>query len=111
MSNKEQFKDVLMQLRGGKVQEELSELLGKMVEACRETNKKGEITLTLKMSPDLKTGTYAISESIKTKIPKHDYGDTVFYGTPDDKLTREEIGQEPIPFNTDGCNTRPVIVQ
>lgn len=111
MKGKEDFKNVLMQLRGGKVQEELSEKLGQLVAACRETNKKGELTLTLKMAPDLSTGTYAITDSVKYKIPQHDVGDTVFYGTPEDKLTREDVEQDNFDFNTDGCNTRPTVVQ
>ena len=112
MVSKTLFSEALMQLRGGRTQEELSADLGRVVAACRETGKKGKITIVIDVMPDkVIEGAYIVSDTIKTVVPQHDKSDTTLYGTPDDNLTAIDPEQDEIVFNTDGCNTKEVRMQ
>jgi len=88
------FAFTLAQLRGGKTQEELSEELNQLIQDCRATGAKGEITLTICVRPDKgDTGQYFLRPSIKTKSPKFAVGDTLFWGTPEGNLQRHDPAQ------------------
>jgi len=112
MVSKTLFSEALMQLRAGRAQEEYSEELGRMIAACRETGKKGKMTIVIDVMPDkVIEGAYIVSENMKSVIPKHDKSDTTLYGTPDNNLTAIDPEQDEIVFNTDGCNTQEVRIQ
>lgn len=84
----------LGQLRGGKTQEELSKELNQLIQDCRATNGKGEITLTIAVRPDKgDSGQYFLRPSIKTKSPQFAIGDTLFWGTTEGNLQRHDPAQ------------------
>jgi len=88
------FNFTLTQLRGGKTQEELSAKLNELVKDCRDTGKKGELTLTIAVRPDKgDTGQYFLKPSIKIKSPQFEIGDTLFWGTPEGNLQRTDPAQ------------------
>lgn len=85
------FPHVLGELRSGRTSDELSEELNRLVCACRDTNKLGEITLTLKVKPNKgDNGQYFIQDTIKVKAPVFERGETLLYGTPEGNLQRTD---------------------
>lgn len=90
---------IVGQIRGGKTQEELSEKLNKLVQDCRNTGKKGELTLTVQIRPDKgDSGQYFVTPSIKTKSPEFAPGETIFWGTPEGNLQRTDPAQHELPL-------------
>ncbi len=88
------FAFTLNQMRAGKTQEELSKELNQLVQDCRSTGKKGELTLTITVRPDKgDSGQYFLRPSIKVKTPQFEIGDTLFWGTPEGNLQRTDPAQ------------------
>ena len=97
---KDLFSHTLNQLRAGKAQDELSESLNQVINACRETGKKGEIVLKIKVTPDKAIeGAYLFSDEITTKAPKHDKPDTTLWGTPEGNLQNHDPDQAEMDFS------------
>ena len=75
-----------------------------LVDAVKDTNKAGEITIKLKVTPTgWKRGTglpdqVDVEPIITAKIPRHDLGKSMFFLTDDNKLTRENPDQEKLEF-------------
>jgi len=86
------FNATVAQLRNGQTQIEASEMLNQLVQACRDTNKVGEITLKIKVRPD-GAGQYFLEDQISTNAPKPERAKTLFFGTPDGNLQREDPNQ------------------
>lgn len=85
---------MLTQLRGGKLQEELSQELNQLIQDCRKVGKKGEITLTVVVNPDKgDSGQYFMRPDIKIKSPKPEVGETMFWATPEGNLQRTDPSQ------------------
>jgi hypothetical protein len=88
------FSYALNQMRNGKAQEEASEKLNELINACRETGTKGKITLEIEVRPDKgDSGQYFLRPSIKIKKPLFAVSDTIFWGTPDGNLQRTDPAQ------------------
>lgn len=88
------FSYALNQMRNGKAQEEASEKLNELINACRETGTKGKITLEIEVRPDKgDSGQYFLRPSIKIKKPLFAVSDTIFWGTPDGNLQRTDPTQ------------------
>ncbi|MFT7109901.1 MAG: hypothetical protein ACI843_001568 [Psychrobacter glaciei] len=82
-------------LRNGRTQDEFSEQLNDLVQACRETNKIGEITLKIKVRPDKAgNGQYFLEDQITCNAPKPERGQTIYFGTPDGNLQRDDPNQQ-----------------
>ena len=95
MSTREDlFNATVAQLRNGATQIEASEMLNELVRACRETNKVGELTLKIKVRPDGATGQYFLEDQISSTIPKPERGKTLFFGTPEGNLQRQDPNQK-----------------
>lgn len=94
------FTHVVNQLNFGATQEELSEKLNECVQRSRETGKSAEITLKITVKPNGSTGQYELRHKIATKIPALDPGATIFFGTPEGNLTRDNPKQEKMDFKT-----------
>ena len=88
------FNATVAQLRNGQTQIEASELLNELVQACRETNKVGEITLKIKVRPDGATGQYFLEDQVTSNPPKPERGNTLVFGTPEGNLQREDPRQK-----------------
>ena len=88
------FSYALNQMRNGKAQEEASEKLNELINACRETGTKGKITLEIEVRPDKgDSGQYFLRPSIKLKKPLFAISDTIFWGTPEGNLQRTDPAQ------------------
>lgn len=86
----------LSEQRKGRFAAEATEALAAVVKACRETGKKGAITLKLTIRP---TSTeMMVSDEIETKIPKADTSASVFYDTEDGLLSRTDPDQTELPL-------------
>jgi hypothetical protein len=103
------FAFTLAQLRNGKTQEELSEKLNELVVACRETNQKGELHLTITVRPDKgDSGQYFLRPDIKLKKPEFAAGDTLFWGTPEGNLQRTDPAQGDLDLRIVDQPSKPV---
>ncbi len=88
------FLDTLRFMRGGKTQQELSEELNSLVQACRDTGNSGKITLTITVKPDRgDTGQYFLTDKIDCKKPAFERGQTICWGTPEGNLIRNNPSQ------------------
>jgi hypothetical protein len=88
------FSFTLNQLRNGKTQEQLSEKLNEVIQACRDTGQKGAVQLTIIVRPDKgDSGQYFLRPEIKTKKPEFAPSDTLFWGTPEGNLQRTDPAQ------------------
>lgn len=86
--------NVLKTLRNGHTQDEMSEKLNELVQACRETNKTGEIILKIKVQPDKSgNGQYFLKDAITVNKPEPERGQTIFFGTPEGNLQRDDPAQ------------------
>jgi len=79
-------------LRAGATQEELSNKLAEAVCMARETGKQAEVTLKLIVKP-VGDGQYELRDKVATKIPEHQRGMTLMFGTPDGNLMRDDPRQ------------------
>ena len=88
------FTRTLRNLRSGQVIFELSQQLQECVQESQETNKMSEITLKLKIKPGKgASGQFFIEDTITQKLPKHDKSDSIFFGTPEGNLVRDDPRQ------------------
>lgn len=96
----DRFLVVLRDLRKGRTVSELEDQLREVVNRCRDTGKKGAVTLTISVDPiKAGDGTYQLTDKITAKLPQFDRHATLFFGTPDGNLQQEDPRQEPLPFN------------
>lgn len=86
---------LLSQIRGGAALEDANRMLSELAQACRETGKKGKLTLTIEVTPD-KTDTtiLELQPDVAAKMPKRPYTKgLVFYDDATGTLTREDPRQ------------------
>lgn len=94
MYRQDLFSFTLNQLRNGKTQEQLSEKLNDVIQACRDTGQKGAVQLTIIIRPDKgDSGQYFLRPEIKVKKPEFAPSDTIFWGTPEGNLQRTDPAQ------------------
>lgn len=99
----------LSEQRKGKFVTEATEALAAVVKACRETGKKGSITITLKIRP---TSTeMMVSDDIDPKIPKPDAAASVFYDTEDGQLSRTDPDQRDLPLKFPATPAQPTTTE
>lgn len=87
--------DVLGLVRGGYALHDASKKLAEVIQAVKATGKPGEVTLTIKISPD-KTDDriFTLKPSVKAKIPEKGYAEGhVFVDPITGKLTKEDPAQ------------------
>lgn len=88
------FTDVLRDIRKGRVVDTLSEELAEVVRAVLDTNKPGELTLTLKISPQGKGDNALIVSAVsKQKVPRAKLPDALFFADLDGDLLRDDPTQ------------------
>lgn len=94
------FFETLRELRAGRTLEDLGTEMTKLIVAVKATGKSGELTLKLKIKPP-KNGAISyltIEDQISVKEPKLDRGDTVFFPTADNGLSRQDPTQAELKF-------------
>lgn len=95
------FTDVLRDHRRGRLVDQLSERLAKVVMAATETGKSGAITLKLKIEPNKgEEGAFTVVPSITTSIPEADLPKALYYADEAGSLLRESPTQRGI-FDND----------
>lgn len=89
------FVTTLADLRAGRSANELSIELQKLVQAVRETGKKGTLTYKLHIEPAAKgnINTLMIEDEVTVKMPEMDREAAIFFSTDDNRLTRRDPRQ------------------
>ncbi len=89
------FTETLRDLRAGRTLDELAEHLQAVVQAVQKCGKQGVLTLKLTVKPasrgDLET--ILIHDLITVKAPEGERAATLFFGTPEGNLTRQNPRQ------------------
>lgn len=90
--------DVLAELRRGRAQNELSEALHELLQACQDTGKKGELVLKIVVDPkkvgEFETPRIEITDHISVKRPRRTVMPSTFYLTDDANPVRRDPNQE-----------------
>ena len=68
MSKGQDFQDFLTTIDDGRLHEQLTATLPRLVKQVRETNKVGELTIKLKFKPE-GGGTMLVTPSVSVKVP------------------------------------------
>lgn len=97
------FAFTIAQIRNGAAGVEASEKLNECVSSSRDTGKVSELVIKIKIKPDGRdSDQYFIEESITNKLPKPERGKTLFFGTPDGNLTRDNPRQQSLELRSVG---------
>lgn len=90
------FTDFLREHRHGKTHDDLSVALNELVAAVAETNKGGELVLKVKIKPAGReaSGAVIVTDEIQVKAPKVERGESIFFVTPENNLTRQDPNQQ-----------------
>lgn len=90
-----QLTHVLSQIRGGRALDDAGKKMAEVVKAVKDTGKPGEITFTIKISPDKTDETVVkLHPSLKFKIPERPYAEGIFYvNEKTGELSREDPRQ------------------
>lgn len=86
--------DVLREYRNGRAVDIASMDFNDVVRAVDLTNKPGEITITIKVKPEKGGGSQkTLAISVKSKVPKPDIPEAVFFSDEGGDLHRSDPGQ------------------
>jgi len=82
---------LVAQLDSGRLADDFAGKYPLLVEAVRNTGKKGTITLTLTLEPDNmgEVCVLNVTGRVRTALPERDPRKTVFYATDDNQLVRD----------------------
>ncbi len=86
------FVHALNLIDSGLAAEEASEELNAVIKAVQDTNKPGELQLTIKVLPH-GDGRYQLLHNLKTKLPPKQKYSTLVWGTPDGNLQKNDPNQ------------------
>lgn len=92
------FADVLTEINRGRDHTELSNELQALVQAVRDTGKKGSLTLSLTVVPSKVDNGLEIIAGIKTTLPKFDRSASLFFADEEGNLTRTDPRQLTLPL-------------
>lgn len=87
----------LSEQRKGRMANEASDKLSAVVKACRETGKKGSLTIKLSIRPT--ASEMMVSDEIVEKLPRPDNAASVFYDDQEGNLSRTDPNQNELPLN------------
>ena len=90
------FHHMLTYLNKGCINDEATEAYAEVVQAVRETGKKGKLLLQLDFAMFSKTDedTMKVAASIKKTVPEHDRGETILFSTYDGDLLQNDPSQQ-----------------
>lgn len=92
------FVDLLATLRRGTLLEDCSEELNALVAQVLETEKPGELTLKLRLTPQKNDASViVIRDSLTVKAPKAEVADTIAYVGADGEISRRDPRQPELP--------------
>lgn len=90
------FADLLRELAGGKVHNELSEAMPEVLRAVDETGKTGTVTLKLSIS-HIAEGQITVTADVAVKTPKFPSPSTFLFVDADFNATKSDPTQQAIP--------------
>jgi hypothetical protein len=90
-TNPSTFERFLRAYRAGGLADELSRAVADVAAACRETGKKGTVTLTITLDPHGRTIT--VSDDVKAKAPNPPKLSEIFYPDDSGHLHKEDPAQ------------------
>lgn len=91
------FAEILQQLGGGQVYQDLTDKLTEIVCGVQETRKSGEISIKLTIKPNGEHGVM-VAEQVKAKVPERPRGETLFFVNSAGHLMRDDPRQERLPL-------------
>lgn len=109
--NKTPFSQHLVYLNKGTLNDELTDIMGVVVKAVRDTGKQGTVTLQLKVSMLNKRDedTVKITPTVKSSIPELDRAETIMWSTADGDLLRNDPDQQDVALKSvDESNKKAV---
>lgn len=98
------FADWLHEQSAGETHDELSEALWGLVGRVQATQKKGSLTLTIKIEPT-KSGPLMISDEIRLRLPEYPRDPSIAYIDSNGNLTRNNPLQPPLTELRDASAT------
>lgn len=84
--------ELLANQRRGKCLIELNSKLAEVVKACRETGKKGSVTLTLKIRP--RAEEMWVDDDVVPKAPEKDKNPSLYYDDLEGRLLQDDPNQK-----------------
>lgn len=86
--------DVLREYRNGRAVDSATLDFAELIRAVDLTNKPGEITITIKVKPEKGGGSQkTLAIAVKSKVPKVDIPEAVFFSDADGNLHRSDPQQ------------------
>lgn len=101
------FADVIRDLAGGRVYDDLTSQLGEVVTAVVETGKAGSLTLKIDVKPNGE-GSVRVLADVKPKVPTPVLGETLFFATSSGSLVRNDPRQAELPLREVKTETKPL---
>lgn len=99
------FQDVLTDLDDGRLHDQLTALLPKVVKAVKDANKSGSLTLTLHITPDAGS-TVIMNAKVSTKLPAPGSSPTLFFSDEKGNPHKNDPTQLPLRAVTPPTNIR-----
>ena len=89
------FIDTLRDIRNGGLMNDLEDEITALVQAVRETARKGELKLTISVRPATKGNVEALllEDKVELKRPKPEKGASIFFSTAEGVLSRKDSRQ------------------
>jgi hypothetical protein len=104
-----QFSLFLQDFADGRLDDRLSQRFGELVAACRETGKKGGMTIKINVKPE---GTMShVTFDLKVSLPEHPLPGASYYSSEDGQLTTEDPRQLKLPGKIIHATGVPRVVQ
>lgn len=95
------FAAVLQDINGGQFADQLAHDLQNLVDAVREHGRKGKLTITLEVAPLRGNATaFTVAARRDLKLPQEEPMESVFFGTEDGNLVRDDPRQMALPLRT-----------
>jgi hypothetical protein len=88
--------DLFREIRYGEFLDEASDKFNALVTAVESTGKAGSMTITIKLKPSA-AGAIELTDEVKAKLPELARGTSLFFGTPEGNLQRNNPKQRELP--------------
>ncbi|SDC45264.1 hypothetical protein [Nocardioides lianchengensis] len=102
--------DILAELRRGRLSQELTDEIAKVIAACQDTGKPGEVVVKLKFTPkkvnDHETPRLEVTDQVGSKVPRRSVLPSTFFLTDDGRPVRRDPNQDEFP-SLQGVPTDP----
>lgn len=96
-STRTKFTDWLSEHDAGTTDVQATEYLADLIHACRQTNKKGKLTIAVEVDPTVSEEAFAVTATVAVKVPEPPAAGRIYYTTfAGDSFTRRHPSQPPI---------------